>query len=273
MQMIHASGAEIPAIGLGTWELSGEGCRELVREAIACGYRHIDTAAAYGNEAEVGQGVRDSGVARDELFVTTKVWHENLAPDRLVESVESSLQRLDIGHIDLLLIHWPSQTVPLEETLAAMAGVRDAGLTRHIGVSNFPSEMLERAVRLSDAPIVANQIEYHPYLDQSRPLAVAHDHDVATVAYAPIARGRVLHDPVIEEIAAAHGKSATQATLRWLIQQDRVAAIPRTSRVERLGENIDIFDFTLSHEEMERIHGLARPDGRLVDASWAPDWD
>lgn len=273
MQMIHANGAEIPVIGLGTWELTGDTCAKLVREAIAMGYRHVDTAAAYGNEAEVGQGVRESGHPREEIFVTTKVWHDNLEPDRLVDSVESSLQALDIGYIDLLLIHWPSQTVPLEETLAAMSHLREKGCTKHLGVSNFPSGMLERAVALSDVPIVANQIEYHPYLDQTAPLKAAHAHDVATIAYAPIARGKVLDDPVIGEIAAAHGKSASQVTLRWLIQQDAVGAIPRSSKVERLKENIDIFDFELDHEQMERISGLARPDGRLVDAAWAPEWD
>ncbi len=273
MQIIHANGAEIPAIGLGTWELTGAACADLVREAIERGYRHIDTAAAYGNEAEVGRGVRESGQAREELFVTTKVWHDNLEPDRLVNSVESSLSKLDIGYIDLLLIHWPSSTVPLEETLAAMAQVRESGCTRHIGVSNFPSAMLERAVRLCDAPIVANQIEYHPYLDQTKPLEIAREHDIVTTAYAPIARGKVLEDAVIREIAEEHGKSPTQVTLRWLVQQDRVAAIPRTSKVERLQENIDIFDFELTHQEMDRIFALARPDGRLVNTAWAPEWD
>ncbi|ESR26561.1 aldo/keto reductase [Lutibaculum baratangense] len=273
MQTIHANGADIPAIGLGTWQLTGEQCADIVRQAIELGYRHIDTAAAYGNEVEVGEGVRRSGISRDEVFVTTKVWHDNLAPDLLVESVEGSLERLDLGHIDLLLIHWPSRTVPLEETLAAMSQVRETGCAKHIGVSNFPSGLLRRAVGLTDTPLVANQIEYHPYIDQTKPLAAARESDVATIAYTPIGRGKVFEDPVIREIAERHGKTPSQVTLRWLVQQDRVGAIPRTSKIERLHENIDIFDFDLSREEMDRIHSLARPDGRMVDPEWAPDWD
>lgn len=272
MQYIEAKDARIPAVGLGTWELRGRDCARLVEQAIKLGYRHIDTAQMYGNERDVGEGVRNSGIKRDDVFVVTKVSPENLAPRMLERSVKDSIGQLRIGEIDLLLLHWPNKDVPLKDTIDALIGVKRDGLVRHIGVSNYTVALLEQADRLAEHRLVCNQIEMHPYLDQSKVVAACRALDMATVAYSPIARGNAKHDAVLERIGKAHGKSAAQVSLRWLVQQG-IGVIPRTSRVERLSENIDIFDFELSDAEMNEIRSLARSDGRIVDWSWSPQWD
>ncbi|MFY0633787.1 MAG: aldo/keto reductase [Vannielia sp.] len=272
--MIHktAKGISIPALGLGTFELTGPDGTAAIRSAIEHGYRHIDTAVRYGNEAEVGQAIREAGVPREELFVTTKVWFDRLAPEQVRESIDGSLERLQLGHVDLLLVHWPGTEVPLSETLAAFAEAREAGKTRSIGVSNFTVALLDEAIDACGAELVANQVEYHPYLAQEKLLASARKRDMLLTAYQPIARGEVFKDPVITRIGEAHGKSAAQVTLRWLMQQDNVLAIPRSSRIENMKANFDIFDFELSAEEMAAISGLDRQD-RKSDFEWAPEWD
>jgi 2,5-diketo-D-gluconate reductase B len=272
MQFVEANGARIPAIGLGTWELRGRTCARLVEQALKLGYRHIDTAQVYENEREVGEGLRASRVRRDELFVTTKVWTTHFAPNDLERSTKESLTKLRISEIDLLLLHWPNPQVPLNETLGALARVKKAGLARHIGVSNFTVALIEEAVAACPEPLACDQVEYHPYLDQTRVKEACARHGMAVVAYSPVAKGRVKGDETLARIGKAHGKTAAQVCLRWLVQQN-VSAIPRTSRIERLSENIDVFDFALSDLEMQQVSSLASPKGRLTDFGFAPKWD
>jgi 2,5-diketo-D-gluconate reductase B len=272
MQFVEANGANIPAIGLGTWELRGRTCARLVEQAIKLGYRHIDTAQIYENEREVGDGLRASGVKRDDVFVTTKVWTTHFAPNDLERSTKESLAKLRLSEVDLLLLHWPNPQVPLSETLGALAHVRKLGMARYIGVSNFTVTLIEEAVAACPEPLACDQVEYHPYLDQTKVLDACARHGMALVAYSPVAKGRIKNDQVLARIGQAHGKTAAQVCLRWLIQQN-VAAIPRTSRIERLSENIDIFDFALSEEEMRLIFQMGSAKGRLTDCGFAPKWD
>jgi 2,5-diketo-D-gluconate reductase B len=272
MQFIEANGATIPAIGLGTWELRGRTCARLVEQALKLGYRHVDTAQVYENEREVGEGLRASRLRRDDVFVTTKVWTTHFAPNDLARSTKDSLTRLRLSEVDLLLLHWPNPHVPLAETLGALAHVKKLGMTRHIGVSNFTVALLDEAVGLCPEPLVCDQVEYHPYLDQTKVREACARHGHALVAYSPVAKGRIKNDPTLARIGQAHRKSAAQVCLRWLVQQN-VCAIPRTSRIERLSENIDIFDFTLSDEEMLEISAMGSPKGRLTDFGFAPKWD
>jgi len=271
MQTVEAKGFSIPIIGLGTWELRGRDCARLVEQAIRLGYRHIDTAQMYANETEVGEGVRASG-KRAEVMVTTKVAHTMMAPQDVERSVKESLGKLRIDEIDLLLIHWPNERIPLAETLGAMAKLKQAGYVKQLGVSNFTVALLDEATKVSDEPIVCNQIEYHPFLDQSKVIAACQRHDIAVVAYSPIARGSAKGNEVLERIGKAHGKSGAQVSLRWLVQQN-VVVIPRTSKLERLEENLAIFDFRLSDAEMTEIAGLSGAAKRIVNLAWSPAWD
>ena len=274
LHAVEAHGARIPLIGLGTWDLRGRTCARIVEEALRLGYRHVDTAALYDNEREVGEGLRASGIARDEVFVTTKVWPSNFAPRDLERSAKDSLQRLRLPDVDLLLLHWPNPQIPLSETLGALCKVKRMGLARHIGVSNFTVAMIDDAVKLADEALVCNQIEVHPFLDQSKVIAACRRHGMAVVAYSPIARGGVKSDKVLARIGKAHGKTAAQASLRFLVQHG-IVVIPRTSRSERLAENLAIFDFELSAAEMADIARLAHRDGRVVDYAYSgsPKWD
>jgi diketogulonate reductase-like aldo/keto reductase len=272
MQFVEANGTKIPAIGLGTWELRGRTCARLVEQALKLGYRHIDTAQIYENEREVGEGLRASGVKRDDVFVTTKVWTTHFAPNDLERSTKESLAKLRLSEVDLLLLHWPNPQVPLEETLGALAHVKKLGMVRHIGVSNFTVALIEQAAAMCPEPLVCDQVEYHPYLDQTRVKEACARHGIAVVAYSPLAKGRIKNDETLVRIGQAHGKTAAQVCLRWLVQQN-VAAIPRTSRIERLSENINIFDFTLSAEEMDELSQMGSARGRLTDYGFAPKWD
>jgi len=272
MQFVEANGAKIPAIGLGTWELRGRTCARLVEQAARLGYRHIDTAQAYDNEREVGEGLRASGVRRDEMFVTTKIWTTHFAPNDLERSTKESLAKLHLSEVDLLLLHWPNPRVPLAETLGALARVKQLGMARHIGVSNFTVALIEQAIAACPEPLVCDQVEYHPYLDQAKVKEGCARHGMAVVAYSPIAKGRIKSDETLARIGQTHGKSAAQVCLRWLVQQN-VSAIPRTSRIERLSENIDIFDFALSDDEMVLISQMGSSKGRLTDFGFAPKWD
>ncbi|NNM72907.1 aldo/keto reductase [Enterovirga aerilata] len=270
---VHANGAAIPAIGFGTWTLNGERCVEAVGWALQAGYRHIDTAARYENEVEVGEALRVSGLARDEIFVTTKVWWTDIAPGALERSAEASLGRLGLDQVDLLLIHWPNPAVPLAASTAALCRTRKLGLARHVGVSNYPSAMLDEAVRLASEPLVANQVEYHPFLDQGPVRRACGRHGMALTAYAPLGRASAVRDPTLARIAAAHGRSVPQIILRWHMQQPGIVAIPRSGSREHIVQNLDVFGFALSDEEMARISALARPDGRIIDPDFAPTWD
>jgi 2,5-diketo-D-gluconate reductase B len=272
MHVVEANGARIPAIGLGTSELRGRTCARIVEQALKLGYRHVDTAQVYENEREVGEGLRASGVRRDELFVTTKVWTTHFAPHDLERSTKESLVKLRLHELDLLLLHWPNPQVPLQETLGALAHVKQIGLAKHIGVSNFTVALIEEAVRTCPEPLVCDQVEYHPYLDQAKVLEACARNGMTLVAYSPIARGRIRNDEALKEIGRAHGKTAAQICLRWLVQQN-LCAIPRTSRIERLSENIDILDFVLSADEMAQVFGLGIANSRLTDFGFAPKWD
>lgn len=269
MHTIDHHGSRVPALGLGTWELRGASCVEAVERALALGYRHLDTAQGYFNEAEVGEGLRRSGVTRDDVFLTTKVRPGNYRAGAVRSSTEASLAALGVDHVDLLLMHWPNRDVPLEETLGAMRDLQDAGMVRHVGVSNFAPTLLRRACELAE--VFTNQVEYHPFLSQQALLREAERLDHLVTAYSPVARGKVADDPVLQEIAAAHGKTPGQVALRWLIQQPRVLAIPKAGSEANQRRNIEIFDFRLSDDEMERIHALDREE-RLVD-DMDVDWE
>jgi 2,5-diketo-D-gluconate reductase B len=268
MQVLEAKGFKIPIVGLGTWALRN--VARMVEQAIRIGYRHIDTAQMYGNEAEVGQGVRASGL-RADVMVTTKVQPTLLAPPDLERSVKESLAHLRLEVIDLLLIHWPNPRVPLAETLGAMAKMKREGYARAIGVSNFTVAMLDEAAKIAP-DLVCNQIECHPFLNQDKVIAACRKHGMAVVAYSPVARGGAAGNAVLERIGKAHGKSAAQVSLRYLVQQG-IVVIPRTNRIERLEENFALFDFELSDAEMREVHNLSGRNNRIVDWTWSPKWD
>jgi 2,5-diketo-D-gluconate reductase B len=267
---LTVQGVTIPKLGLGTWQITGRDCVVAVRDALELGYDHIDTARAYGNEAQVGQGLHDSGRNRDEVFLTTKLWYTELSAVGVHDQIEQSLRDLRTEYVDLLLIHWPNPRVPFAETLGAMLEARDAGRVRQLGVANFPSALLREA--LGHAPLLCDQVEYHPYLGQPQVLELARERDLVVTAYSPLAQGEMLRDPVIREIAEAHGKNPAQVVLRWLLDQPNVAAIPKAASHEHRAANLDVFDFQLSDEERGRIAGLER-GLRTIDPSWAPDWD
>jgi 2,5-diketo-D-gluconate reductase B len=269
---VESNGARIPAIGLGTWDLRGRTCTRMVEEALRLGYRHIDTAEMYDNEREVGEGLRASGIARAEAFITTKVWQDHLAPRAFERAIKDSLAKLRLAEVDLLLIHWPNSRFPLADTIGALCRMKREGLTRHIGISNFTVDLVAQAVKLATEPLVTNQIEWHPYIDQSKVVGACRRHGLSVTAYSPIARGRAGGDDTLRSIGLRHRKSAGQVSLRFLIQEGAIV-IPRTSRSERLAENLAIFDFELAPAEMEQIRRLAHPQGRIVNWSGSPTWD
>ena len=270
MQAVEVRGFKLPLVGLGTWTLRGRDCARLVEQAIAIGYRHIDSAQMYGNEREVGEGVRASGM-RADVVVTTKIQPTNLAPRDVESSTKESLRVLGLDVIDLLLIHWPNPRVPLADTLGAMAKLKREGVTRQIGVSNFTVALVDEASRIA-SDLVCNQVECHPFLNQDKVLAACRQHKLAMVAYSPIGRGSAAGNKVLETIGKAHGKTAAQVSLRYLTQQG-IVVIPRTSKAERLRENFDIFDFSLTDAEMQDVHRLGNRGGRIVDWTWSPQWD
>jgi 2,5-diketo-D-gluconate reductase B len=271
---VEAHGAKIPLVGLGTWDLRGRACARVVEQALRLGYRHVDTAEMYDNEREVGEGVHASGVKRNDVFVTTKIWPSHFAPRELERAARECLVRLRMSEVDLLLLHWPNPQIPLEETLGALCKVKRDGLARNIGVSNFTVALIEQALKIASEPLVCDQVECHPFLDQSKVIAACRDHDMAVVAYSPIARGTARNDKVLAQIGTVHKKTAAQICLRFLVQQD-IVVIPRTSKLERLSENAAIFDFTLSEAEMAEIAALSNRDGRIVDWAYSgrAKWD
>lgn len=271
---VEANGARIPLLGLGTWELRGRTCTRVVEQALRLGYRHIDTAQLYENEREVGEGLRASGVKRDDVFVTTKIWPSHFAPRELERAARDRLVQLGLNEVDLLLLHWPNPRIPLSETIGALCKVKRNGLTRHIGVSNFTVALVEEALNETSEPLVCNQFECHPFLDQSKLIAECRKRDMAIVAYSPLARGEARRNEALARIGSAHKKTPVQVCLRFLVQQD-IVVIPRTSKVERLSENAAIFDFVLSQDEMRQIAALGSRDGRIVDWAFSgrPKWD
>jgi 2,5-diketo-D-gluconate reductase B len=253
MEFTTAQGADVPAVGLGTWRLTGETCRESVRTALEVGYRHLDTAQAYGNERQVGNGLRDSGVDREDVFLATKLETANRGYDDVLRSTEESLAKLGTDYVDLLLIHHPNVTTPLRDTLAAMNELVDAGKVRHLGVSNFDVDGLDRARTLSEHGILTNQVQYNPYWTQGELLDYCRIHDVLLTAYSPLAHGGVLDDPVLTEIGVRYDKSPAQVAIRWLLEQPNVATVPKATSRDHLEANLDVFDFDLTDEENDRI--------------------
>jgi len=247
-----ANGTDVPAVGLGTWRLTGDHCYEAVSTALEVGYQHIDTAQAYGNERQVGEALYDSDVDRDDVFVTTKLNVGNRDHDAVLRSTEESLAKLDTSYVDLLLIHNTAQRTPLGETLDAMNELVDSGRVRHIGVSNFDVGQLDRASELSDAPILTNQVQYNPYWSQTELLDYCAIHDVLVTAYSPLAHGAALDDSVLAEVGARYGKSAAQVAIRWLLEQG-VVTVPKATSRDHITANLDVFDFELTDDERERI--------------------
>jgi 2,5-diketo-D-gluconate reductase B len=264
------NGVVMPALGLGVFQTPPDETRAAVEAALAIGYRHIDTARGYENEAEVGAGIRDAGVPREEFFLTTKVPPDQAAPDDVRATAEASLRDLGTDYVDLLLLHWPNPDVPLEQTLSAMRALQEEGKTRHIGVSNFPPGMMRTAV--GSVPLFADQVEMHPFLAQGDLLALADEHDFTVTAYAPLAHGKVPDDPTLRAIGSEVGKTAGQVALRWLLDMPRTTVIPKASSHERRAENFDVFDFSLSDDQRARIAALPK-DQRDFDPPFAPDWD
>ncbi|MFG1242786.1 aldo/keto reductase [Xanthobacter sp. V7C-4] len=274
MHNVTAHGAEIPALGFGTFRVSAADTLRMVPAALKLGFRHIDTAQIYGNEAEVGEGIASSGVKRGDIFLTTKVWVSNYAHDAFLASVDESLKKLKTDYVDLLLLHWPNPAVPLAEQIGALNAVRAAGKVRHMGVSNFNTALMAEAIALSDGPLVTNQIEFHPYIDQSKVIRAARAAGLSLTAYYAMADGKVFADPVLKDIAAAHKRTVAQVVLRWVVQQEGFVALSKTVSEARAAENAAIFDFALTEAEMAAICALAHPDGRIVSPEGlAPVWD
>ena len=263
----------IPSIGFGTWRLKGNECVEAVKLALDAGYRHIDTAQIYENEADVGTALKRHGIARDQVFVTTKVWMDKVRDGDLQASVVESLKKLQTDYADLILIHWPVKDVPFEETFRALQDVQAKGQAKLIGVSNFTVQQMKKVTEEIGAEIACNQVEYHTGLSQEPVLDYARTQNMVVTAYSPLGRGEALKHPLINEIAAKYRKTPGQVALRWLVQQENVCAIPKSGNPERIKQNIDVFDFELTADEMQNIFALARPDGRLINPEWAPQWD
>ena len=273
MDIVEAHGAQIPALGFGVFRMSDAEVEAVVPAALEAGFRHFDTAQIYQNEAALGRALAAAGARREDLFLTTKVWVDNYSEDKFAASVDESLDKLKVDQVDLLLLHWPADKVAIADQIAMLNAVKATGKTRFIGVSNQNVAQMKESVALSKAPIVTNQIEVHPYLDQRVVVAAAKQAGVAIAAYFGMADGAVPSDPVLQKIGAAHGKSAAQVGLRWLIQQGFIA-LSKTAKPGRVAENFAIFDFTLTDEDMAVIAKLTRPDGRLVSPpGLAPAWD
>jgi 2,5-diketo-D-gluconate reductase B len=274
MHTVQSQGAQIPALGFGTYGMSDEQLRKIIPGAIQAGFRHIDTAQLYNNESGIGEAWRRSGVLRSQFFITTKVWVANYGDGSFESSVNDSLRRLRTDYIDLLLLHWPSEKIPLKEQIEHLNMLVDQGKVRHIGVSNYNTALLESAVRYSHYPLVTHQFEYHPYLNQRQVIQTTRALGMTVTAYCPMAVGRVLREPVLLDIARTHRRSVAQVVLRWVIQQPGMIALSRTTNASRLAENVQVFDFELNADDMGRIGGLAQANSRIVDPpGLAPRWD
>ena len=270
---VRARNTVIPALGFGTYELTGSDCREMVRVALEAGYRHIDTAQVYDNEEQVGAGIKDAGTDRESFFLTTKVWFDNYEPAKLETSVENSLRKLKTDYVDLLLLHWPVFEGSMEPTLEALLKQKEKGRTKAVGISNFTLSQLEKACEITGQNLVTNQVEYHPFQDQSKVLDRLAQKEMALTAYSPLARGKIFEDETVTEIARQHGVDAAQITLAWLLGQPGVVAIPKSSSREHALSNFKGAEIELSAEERAAIDKLGSPEGRLIDPSFAPDWD
>ena len=272
MQFVEANGARIPQVGLGTMTLKDDICVQAVKTALEMGYRHLDTAKFYENEKAVGEGLRASSVKREDVFVTTKIRHLDLKPDDFARALDEQLKALGLSQVDLLLIHWNNKDLPLKDSIAALCKAKKDGKTKHIGVANFTVAMLEEAGKLATEPLVCNQIEVHPFINQDKVIAASKKLGMAVVAYCPNVRGKASDITPLERIGRAHGKSWAQVALRYLVQQGMIP-IPRTATPAHLKENIEIFDFELSAAEMAELKKLNAANMRVVSPAWAPVWD
>ncbi len=271
-----AGQANIPVLGLGTWQSTGQDCIEVVSRALQMGYEHIDTAQAYGNEKQVGQGIKQSGMARDTFFLTTKIFPDDMKfqPEKLVAAAKRSLEDLDTDYVDLLLLHWPDDRVPLSETIPALCELQKQGLTHHIGVSNFNIAHLIEAEKYADVPIVVNQVEFHPFIKQNALQAFMSNHHILLEAYSPLARGDVFDNDIIKKIADTHNITPAQVSLAWILADKSRVAIPKTSNPDHLQGNLDAIHIQLSADELEQIDTLARSDGRKIEhPDYTPEWD
>ncbi len=274
--MRTAGKANIPVLGLGTWQSTGQDCVAVVKKALEMGYEHIDTAQAYDNEKEVGQGIKQSGVARDKFFLTTKIFPDDMKfqPEKLVEAAKRSLENLDTDYVDLLLLHWPDDRVPLSETIPALCELQKQGLTRHIGVSNFNIADIIEAEKYADVPIVVNQVEFHPFIKQNTLQTFLNNHHILLEAYSPLARGDVFDNDIIKEIADKHNVTPAQISLAWILSDKHRVAIPKTSNPDHLQGNLDAIKVELSADELEKLGSLARSDGRKIEhPDYSPVWD
>ena len=266
------NGTKVPKLGFGTWLIKGTQCVKAVNVALDIGYRHIDTAQIYGNEAEVGEALSHSHVDRENIFLTTKVWRDSLGAKEVLLSTKESLKKLKMDYVDLLLIHWPNVRVPLEETLSAMQQIVEQKQAKHIGVSNFPVELIEISKKIAP-DLICNQVEYHPFLDQRPVLKTLRKHNMFLTAYSPLARNKVFKNKTLQEIGAKYSKTAGQVVLRWLIEQKNVVAIPKAGKRKHAESNFDIFDFQLKEPDRLILGSMYSQNQRLVDPEWAPDWD
>jgi 2,5-diketo-D-gluconate reductase B len=272
MQAFKTNGIAIPKLGFGTFRMPGGGCQPVVESALASGYRHIDTAEMYENEEAVGAAIAAAGVPRNDLFVTTKVWHENLAPDAIRRAFDRSLAKLKLDCVDLYMVHWPSKSMDMAAVLRTMTELHDQGRTRAIGVCNFNLPMLKMAIENLGAPLACLQAEYHPFLDQSAMLAYLRTKGLPLVAYAPLAQGRAAQDDALKSIGEKHGASAAQIAIAWLLDQSDVIAIPKAKRPESQRANLDALKITLDDDDRAAIAALPK-NQRYVQPPFAPDWD
>ena len=272
MDHLQTQGISLPRLGLGTFRMQGDVCRAAVESALALGYRHIDTAEMYGNEEAIGAAIAASGVARGDLHVTTKVWHENLAPDAIRRAFDASLNKLRLDHVDLYLVHWPSRRMDLPAIFETLMALKEQGRTRAIGVANFTTSLLKIVVEQIEAPIACDQVEYHVMLDQTPLRNYLAAKSIPLVAYCPLAQGRVASDATLAAIGRKHDASAAQVALKWLLDQDGVAAIPKASRAESQKANLDALKVKLDDEDRRMIAGLPK-DKRCVNPGFAPKWD
>lgn len=273
MKSFEYNGIEIPKLGLGTWKSKGQDCQNAVCEGLKMGYRHIDTAQIYDNEEAVGAGINDSGITRSDIFLTTKVWRDKVGKSDLQNSVEESLGKLKTDYVDLLLLHWPVNDVPLEEQLDALQNVQKQGLTKLIGVSNYPVDLLKRVREELNVDIATDQVEYHPFLTQDNVLGYLKDKGMFLTAYSPLAQGEVLQNTTLKEIGLKYGLNPVQVAILWEYQQENVVTIPKSDKIEHMKSNLEAIEQELSEEDMQKISELQSPKGRLIDPDFAPEWD
>jgi 2,5-diketo-D-gluconate reductase B len=272
MENLRTQGIDLPKLGLGTFRMQGDVCRDAVESALGLGYRHIDTAEMYGNEEAIGAALSSSQIARKDLHITTKVWHDNLTPDAIRRAFDASLRKLRTDYVDLYLVHWPSRTMNLPAIFETLLKLREERRTRAIGVANFTTALLKTVVEEIKAPIACNQVEYHVMLDQTKLLNYLRAKSIPLVAYCPLAQGRVASDDTLAKIGKKHGASAAQVALKWLLDQDGVAAIPKASRGESQKANLDALKVTLDDDDRKTIAALPK-NVRCVNPAFAPDWD